>query len=80
MHRLIIALVCGIVAGTAAGYATYALAGTDYERGDRGAGRFIFMAVGGSFAIVFKIVHLVLVRRDKRRWDAERFPEARIKR
>ena len=80
MNRLVIALVCGIVAGMAAGSATYKLAGTDYERGDRGAGRMIAMATTIAFCIAFKLVHAWLVRRDKRKWDAERVPVARIKR
>ena len=32
------------------------------------------------FAATFKVVHMLLVRRDKRKWDAGRFPEARIRR
>lgn len=79
MNRIVISLAVGFALGALAYFITYSLAGADYDRGDRGAGRFIFLVTGLAFAAGYSITHAILKRRDKKKWDANRVPKAQIR-
>ncbi|MCE9575145.1 MAG: hypothetical protein K8W52_18480 [Deltaproteobacteria bacterium] len=78
LNRLVLALVAGIAVGAVAYFVTDSLAGADYARGDRGAGRFIFGLTGVAFAGAFALVHWLLRRRDLKKWHAARIPKATV--
>jgi hypothetical protein len=75
----VISLVVGIALAAAAYFLTYALAGHDYEHGERAAGRFIFYITGLAFAIGYGVTNAILVHRDKKKWREDSFPKAKIR-
>jgi drug/metabolite transporter (DMT)-like permease len=79
LNRLVIALAVGVAVGAGAYFAIYSVAGEDYERGVRGAGRLVFMVTGLAFAATFSLVHWGLKRRDLKKWKHERIPKAEIR-
>jgi hypothetical protein len=79
MNRVVAALAVGVALAVGAYSITSSLAGSDLERGNRGAGRFIFGFTGLAFAVGFTVTHAILVRLEKRRWRGERVPRAKVR-
>lgn len=78
-NRFLIAVVVGALCAAAAYALTYAVAGKDYEHGERGAGRFIFYLTGLAFVGGYVATSAVLRWREKRAWKKDNFPSARVR-
>jgi hypothetical protein len=78
-HRIVISLAVGFALGALAWSAMFygVGAGRAWQHGDRGAGRLIFMVSSAAFVVAYQVAHAFLKRRDFKRWQAQRVPEAR---